>query len=116
LRGLRSRRLFVNSSHAIHKRSARSREDFGRFVLSDAKTRFYEVELTPNTSLPSNGPNHIASIEGCAVQEISRNARFCITQRDARLRGPIVRDQICKPVSVYVSKVVLKYARLGEIV
>ena len=71
------------------------------------KTFDQNLMTTPWAS-SRNHPDRIAPLEGGAVQEISSDARFCIIRRDARLLGLIVRHQICKPVAVYVSKVVLE--------
>jgi hypothetical protein len=68
----------------------------------------FDCNLTTRAAPSRDRPDRIAPLEGCAVQEISSDARFCIVPRDARVLGPIVRQQVGKPVAVYVSKMVLK--------
>ena len=53
-RSLRSRRLLANLSPATKKSSARSLEDFGRFVPLDVEYRLYQLRLaTPLALLPA---------------------------------------------------------------
>jgi hypothetical protein len=74
------------------------------------------ANLAPTPSRPRNRLDHIAPLEGCAVEGFSGDTGFRVVRLDACVLDSVVRDQICKPVVVYISKVILECARLREIV
>jgi hypothetical protein len=56
-------------------------------------------------SAVSEHANRVARFEGRASEGLAGHAGFCIPEREARLLGPVVRDQIREAVVVHVLRV-----------